>query len=220
MTMDISSLYSIDRLLGSTYGTNAAASTNKSSTSFENYLLNALGANNANSTSSSVSSLFNLYANGGTKALLGGLTSSDAASPLASQLLSSLQISGKTDSSLMNWNNPVSTTDQYADYLTKSVQSQMLTNMSAAKSKLQSSFDSFVERMGENPTAAARGRMEQMKQNISVIENYIASKSANNMDALIGQQTGSAQVDATAKKQSLVDQLNAKSAVTQYMLDL
>ncbi|MCH7321937.1 hypothetical protein LZ480_08530 [Solibacillus sp. MA9] len=200
MSMDVSSLNSLTSLLGSTYGTNSATSANTSSTSFETYFLNALGTNSTGDTSS-MSSLLDLYSNGGTNALLSGFTSTDSTSTIASQLLSNLQSSGTTDSSLMKLNKATSATDNYTDSLTSGFQSQVLNNMNAAKAKLQSSYESYVERMGENPTAAAQYRIDQMKQNISVIENYIASKSANNVD-------------------SLVDQLDAKSALTQYMLNL
>ena len=221
MSMDLSSLNSISSLLGSTYGTNAATSPVTSGTSFENYLMNALGTNSATSTSG-ISSLLDQYSNGGTNALLSGLTSSSGTSDMASQLLSSLQASGTSApglTSLMNTTSTATATDAYTNSMANSFQSQLLNNMNAAKAKLQSSFDGFIERMGEKPSASAQYRIEQMQQNISLIENYMASKSTNNADSLLGQLTGADSAKA-ATNHSLVNQLDAKSALTQQMLNL
>ncbi|WP_274307242.1 hypothetical protein [Solibacillus daqui] len=222
MSMDLSSLNSIYSLIGSTYDATATSTTNSSSDSFQNFLLNALGTNSTSSTSS-MSSLLDLYSNGGTNALLSGLSSSDSTSDMTSQLIASLKSSGMSSATnLTSLSNATSTTDAYTESLASTFQSQILNNMNAAKSNLQSSYDSYVKRMGENPTAAAKYRIEQMQQNINLIENYIASKSTNN-DLLLGQQTGLDTINSevkTSTNHSLVNQLNAKSAITQYMLNL
>ena len=220
MSMDLSSLNSINSLLGSTYGTAAATLPNTSGTSFENYLMNALGTNSA-SPASSVSSLLDTYSAGGANSLVSGLTSAGSTSDVASQLLSSLQSSGTSAPNLTSLYNTTNTSAPaaYADGLTSSFQSQLLNNMNAAKAKLQSSFDGYIERMGEKPTASAQYRIEQMQQNISLIENYIASKSTNSADGLLGQLTGTDSTKA-ATNHSLVNQLDAKSALTQHMLNL
>ena len=221
MSMDVSSLNSINSLLGSTYGTAAAAPAITSATSFDKYLMNALGTTST-TPASSVNSLLDMYSNGGASSLVSGLTGSGSTSDVASQLLSSLQSSGTGTSSadltsLFNTQN-TSPTATYADGLASSFQSQLLNNMNAAKAKLQSSFDGYIERMGENPTASAQFRIEQMQQNISLIENYIASKSTTSADGLLGQLTGTDSTKAT--NDSLVNQLDAKSALTQHMLNL
>ena len=221
MSMDVSSLNSINSLLGSTYGTAAAAPAITSATSFDKYLMNALGTTST-TPASSVSSLLDMYSNGGASSLVSGLTGSGSTSDVASQLLSSLQSSGTGTSpanltSLFNTQN-TSPTATYTDGLASSFQSQLLNNMNAAKAKLQSSFDGYIERMGENPTASAQFRIEQMQQNISLIENYIASKSTTSADGLLGQLTGTDSTKAT--NDSLVNQLDAKSALTQHMLNL
>lgn len=222
MSMDLSSLNSINSLLGSTYGTAAATTPNISGTSFENYLMNALGTGTNSATpAASVSSLLDMYSNGGANSLVNGLTSSGSTSDVASQLLSSLQSSGTSAANLTSlYNTPnTSAPAAYADGLTSTFQSQLLNNMNAAKAKLQSSFNGFIERMGETPNASAQFRIEQMQQNISLIENYIASKSTNSTDALLGQLSGTDSTKA-ATNHSLVDQLDAKSALTQYRLNL
>lgn len=218
MSMDVSSLNSINSLLGSTYGTAAAAPAITSGTSFDKYLMNALGTTSA-TPASSVSSLLDMYSNGGASSLVSGLTSSGSTSDIASQLLASLQSSGTAApnaTSLFNTAGVAPTA--YADGLTSSFQSELLNNMNAAKAKLQSSFDGFIERMGETPTASAQYRIEQMQQNISLIENFIASKATTGADGLLGQLTGADSAKAT--NDSLVNQLDAKSALTQQMLNL
>ena len=217
MSMDLSSLNSINSLLGSTYGTAAAAPAITSGTSFDKYLMNALGTNSA-APASSVTSLLDMYSNGGANSLVSGVTSSGSTSDIASQLLSSLQSSGTATPNLTSIANSSAPT-AYADGLKSSFQSQLLNNMNAAKAKLQSSFDGFIERMGEKPTASAQYRIEQMQQNIGLIENFIASKSTNSADGLLGQLTGKDSAKA-ATNHSLVNQLDAKSALTQHMLNL
>ena len=114
-------------------------------------------------------------------------------------------------------------TDTFASSLSNSFQAQILNNMNAAKAKLQNSYTSYVERAGENPTVAAKLRMEQMQQNMQIVDNYIGSKSSdsstnNQYDALLSQLSGS--TGATSTSQSLLDQFDAKSSLSQYLLNL
>lgn len=225
MSMDLSSLNSINSLLGSTYGSTNTATQATPSSSFENYLMNALGGQTS-STNTSTSPLSDLLSGSSTTSLLNGLTSSSSSSDTVSQLIQSLQSSGSTDASVNNLYNSSATnaaTDTFASSLSNSFQAQILNNMNAAKAKLQNSYTSYVERAGENPTVAAKLRMEQMQQNMQIVDNYIGSKSSdsstnNQYDALLSQLSGS--TGAASTSQSLLDQLDAKSSLSQYLLNL
>ena len=231
MSMDLSSVNSIMSLLGTSTGTAATSTQSTLSANFEDYLMNALGGSQ-NSTKTSESSLFDLISGSSTTSLLNGLNSSGNTNDIASQLIQSLQTSStsSTDSSanLNNLFNSTSSassidstnaTDMFASSLTNNFQAQIMKNMSAAKAKLQTNYDSYVQRAGENPTEAAKLRMEQMQQNINTVSNYMTTKSAessptNQYDTLLSQLTSG------TTNSSLLDQLDAKSSLSQYLLNM
>lgn len=232
MSMDLSSLNSIMSLLGTSNGAAATSTQSTSNANFEDFLMNALGGSQS-PTKTSDSSLFDLISGSSTTSLLNGLNSSGNTNDIASQLIQSLQTSStsSTDSStsLNNLFNSTSSTtstdsanatDMFASSLTNNFQAQIMKNMSAAKAKLQTNFDGYVQRAGENPTEAAKLRMEQMQQNINTVSNYMTTKSAdssatNQYDTLLSQLT-----NGTTNTSSLLDQLDAKSSLSQYLLNM
>lgn len=220
MSMDLSSLNSIYSLLGSTYGTTPATTQSSTSASFEDYLMNALGGQQS-SNNRNDASLFNLISGSSTTSLLNGLTSTGNSNDIASQLIQSLQSPGTTSSGVNNLYNPTTSaaSDMFSNSLTGNFQAQIMKNMSAAKAKLQSSYESYVERAGANPTDATKLRIEQMQKNIQLVDNYISTKSAESATTgqaglPLNQLNGS----TIPTSQSLLDQLNAKSSMSQYWL--
>jgi len=63
------------------------------------------------------------------------------------------------------------------DMLSSSFQTQLMSNLNMAKSKMQQGYLDFVSRVGENPSEAAIARIEEMKMNMQSIDQFINTKS-------------------------------------------
>ncbi|MGN7476296.1 hypothetical protein ACTHOQ_00460 [Solibacillus silvestris] len=201
MFNDLSLLGQINGLINPAYYQAKSASfTGGTSANFEDYLMNALN-NKEKTTGTNSGALFELLSSSSATPLLNGLNSTENTNDFASILIRNLQQPQKENFYMSDYNNvDHSLTQSYAGGLMNNFQAQMLNSMNAAKEKLQSSYSSYVERAGENPNAAAKLRIEQMQKNIGHIEQFIQSKTANNENALL-------------------QQLNAKSSLTQHLLE-
>lgn len=184
---------SLSGILHSTYNTMNASTINQGTqANFEDYLMNALNQKDKTKSTNSTA-LFDLLSNSGSTSLLNGLNSTASTNEFASMLIQNLQQPTTDQFSLTGFENGNnSLTNSYATGLMNHFEAQMLNQMNAAKSKLQTSYSNYVDRAGEKPTAAAKLRIEQMQQNISQMEQFIQSKStnasrANNTDPLIEQ---------------------------------
>lgn len=238
MAIDMSSLSTIYSLLGS--GSAVSTSTNQttSTANFEDYLMNALNGNTSTDKTNEIS-LYDTISNSGSSSLLSGLMSSGSSTDASLNALSGYDVYGALMGNSSN--NSFSTTsastssDLFSDYLTNSFQSTILKNMNAAKAKLQHSYEDFVTSIGDNPSEAAKLRMEQMQQNIALVDEYISGKSTtsslqlndltsnsqnDNMSNLLSQLTSSSNVNTTGEttEQMLMNQLNANSLFSQYLV--
>lgn len=206
MFSNLSSPSSISGLLNSTSNLTNAATVNQSTqANFEDHLMNALNQKDK-TTNTGSSALFDLLSNSSATSLLNGLNSTAGTNEFASMLIQNLQQPKTNQFSLTGFENVNnSLTDSYATGLMNNFEAQMLNQMNAAKSKLQTSFSNYVERAGENPTAAAKLRIEQMQQNIAHLDQFIGKRTSAN---------GSSNTD------SLLNQLNANGALTKSFVNL
>ena len=191
---------SVIGMLNSTYNTTNGTMFNKGTqANFEDYFMDALNQKDQ-TTKTSSSALFDLLSNSGTTSLLNGLNSTAGTNEFASMLIQNLQQPKTNQFSLTGFENVNnSLTDSYATGLMNHFEAQMLNQMNAAKTKLQTSYSSYVERAGENPTAAAKLRIEQMQQNIAHLDQFIEKRTSTN---------------GLINKDTLLDQLNANAAMT------
>ena len=181
MTINMSSLSSIYGLLGSTSSTSSNQTTS-STANFEDYLMNALNGNTSTDKTNAIS-LYDTISNSGSSSLLSGLMSSGSSTDASLNALSGYDVYGALMGNNSSSNNAFSTTgassDIFSNYLASSFQATMLKNMNAAKAKLQHSYEDYVTKIGDNPSEAAKLRMEQMQQNISVVDEYISGKTTS-----------------------------------------
>lgn len=179
--------------------TNASLFNQSTQANFEDYLMNALNQKDK-TTNTSSSSLFDLLSNSSATSLVNGLNSTAGTNEFASKLIQNLQQPKSDQFSLDGFENVNNLlTDTYATGLMNQFEAQMLNQMNAAKTKLQTSYSSYVERAGENPTAAAKLRIEQMQQNIAHLDQFIEKRTSTN---------------GLINKDTLLDQLNANAAMT------
>ena len=91
-----------------------------------------------------------------------------------------------------------STSDYFNDVLTSSLQSQITGMMTSAKENLENNMNAYTARMGDNRSEGVQQTIERMQSNISSLDNFISQRKTEN---------------------SLLEALNAKSSLTQYLID-
>ena len=101
-------------------------------------------------------------------------------------------------------------------YLQSSFQTTMMQNMNAAKAKLQTSYEDFVSKIGDNPNEAAKLRMTQMQQNIDIVSDFIAGKtsSATNSEKELSDLLGS---NESVNAADLLNQLKGNSTLLDWL---
>lgn len=202
MAMDIADLLSISG--NSLFKTTSSNQTNTSSgAGFSNFLLNAVSNPGASSSvnedilSSAVSSISANLAEG---LLSGGSSGSsltdymnNAANGANSVFSSTIDPAGSADMF-----GTSTTSDYFSDVLTSSLQSQITGMMTSAKDNLENNMNAYTSRMGDNRSEGVQQTIERMQSNISSLDNFISQRKTEN---------------------SLLDALNAKSSLTQYLID-
>ena len=202
MAMDIADLLSISG--SSLFNTTSSNQTNTSSgADFSNFLLNAVSNPGASSSvngdmlSSAVSSMSSNLAQG---LLSGGSSGSpltdytnDAANGASSVFSSTIDPAGSADMF-----GTSTTSDYFNDVLTSSLQSQITGMMTSAQENLENNMNAYTARMGDNRSEGMQQTIERMQSNISSLDNFISQRKTEN---------------------SLLEALNAKSSLTQYLID-
>ena len=218
MAIDLSTLNSISSLLGTTYGT-STASTNQSTANFEDYLMNALNASDTKDKTTT-NGLYDLISNSGNTSVLSGLMNSGSSTDAGLNAIDGYDayaaLMGGNNSSTNPFDKAASTSDAFSNYLQSSFESTMMKNMNAAKAKLQTSYEDFVAKVGENPSDAAKLRIQQMEQNISMVTDFMAGKtnSASSQDKQLSELLGN---NSSINASDLVNQLKGNSTLLDWL---
>lgn len=171
MTIDLSSLNSILNTVN--YSGGATTKAAQPTANFEDYLMNALNASKTNEKTST-NGLYDLISNSGNVSVMNGLMNSNNGVNAITSYDLYTSLTGGANSTTSN-----SKSDVFSDFLQSSFQSTMMKNMNVAKAKLQMSYEDFVAKVGNSPDEAAKIRMNQMKQNIETVGNFISTKNAS-----------------------------------------
>lgn len=190
MKIDLSSLQSIltsnSNLTSNVFGANA------STTSFENYFLNAL------SSKQNEQNMNTLYKD---------LSSFGSSSALSTLLSSNVNNSSLITSYLNSANGNTSYYDEQAmqntftSYLQNNFQAKQMDLLASATEKLNVKATEYKEQIGDNPSEAEKFRLQQMNKNVEQLTNYFKQKN-----------------EANTMNQTLLSQLQNSSALSQYLL--
>ncbi|MER2039933.1 MAG: hypothetical protein ABS944_17450 [Solibacillus sp.] len=190
MKIDLSSLQSI--LTSNSNLTSNVFGANTSTTSFENYFLNAL------SSKQNEQNMNPLYKD---------LSSFGSSSALSTLLSSNVNNSSLITSYLNSANGNTSYYDEHAmqntftSYLQNNFQAKQMDLLASAKEKLNVKATEYKEQIGDNPSEAEKFRLQQMNKNVEQLTNYFKQKN-----------------EATTMNQTLLSQLQNSSALSQYLL--
>lgn len=190
MKIDLSSLQSI--LTSNSNLTSNVFGANTSTTSFENYFLNAL------SSKQNEQNMNPLYKD---------LSSFGSSSALSTLLSSNVNNSSLITSYLNSANGNTSYFDEQAmqntftSYLQNNFQAKQMDLLASAKEKLNVKATEYKEQIGDNPSEAEKFRLQQMNKNVEQLTNYFKQKN-----------------EANTMNQTLLSQLQNSSALSQYLL--
>ena len=190
MKIDLSSLQSI--LTSNSNLTSNVFGANTSTTSFENYFLNAL------SSKQNEQNMNPLYKD---------LSSFGSSSALSTLLSSNVNNSSLITSYLNSANGNTSYYDEQAmqntftSYLQNNFQAKQMDLLASATEKLNVKATEYKEQIGDNPSEAEKFRLQQMNKNVEQLTNYFKQKN-----------------EATTMNQTLLSQLQNSSALSQYLL--
>ena len=190
MKIDLSSLQSI--LTSNSNLTSNVFGANTSTTSFENYFLNAL------SSKQNEQNMNPLYKD---------LSSFGSSSALSTLLSSNVNNSSLITSYLNSANGNTSYFDEQAmqntftSYLQSNFQAKQMDLLASAKEKLNVKATEYKEQIGDNPSEAEKFRLQQMNKNVEQLTNYFKQKN-----------------EANTMNQTLLSQLQNSSALSQYLL--
>ncbi|MEK4628839.1 hypothetical protein MKZ17_11585 [Solibacillus sp. FSL R7-0682] len=190
MKIDLSSLQSI--LTSNSNLTSNVFGANTSTTSFENYFLNAL------SSKQNEQNMNPLYKD---------LSSFGSSSALSTLLSSNVNNSSLITSYLNSANGNTSYFDEQAmqntftSYLQNNFQAKQMDLLASAKEKLNVKATEYKEQIGDNPSEAEKFRLLQMNKNVEQLTNYFKQKN-----------------EANTMNQTLLSQLQNSSALSQYLL--
>lgn len=190
MKIDLSSLQSI--LTSNSNLTSNVFGANTSTTSFENYFLNAL------SSKQNEQNMNTLYKD---------LSSFGSSSALSTLLSSNVNNSSLITSYLNSANGNTSYYDEQAmqntftSYLQNNFQAKQMDLLASATEKLNVKATEYKEQIGDNPSEAEKFRLQQMNKNVEQLTNYFKQKN-----------------EANTMNQTLLSQLQNSSALSQYLL--
>ena len=190
MKIDLSSLQSI--LTSNSNLTSNVFGANTSTTSFENYFLNAL------SSKQNEQNMNPLYKD---------LSSFGSSSALSTLLSSNVNNSSLITSYLNSANGNTSYFDEQAmqntftSYLQNNFQAKQMDLLASATEKLNVKATEYKEQIGDNPSEAEKFRLQQMNKNVEQLTNYFKQKN-----------------EANTMNQTLLSQLQNSSALSQYLL--
>ena len=198
MSIDMSSLMSVynSSLLNKASSNPINKMTN---TNFSDYLLDVLG-NRKSTTSTDENALYKALTSSTNANTLQAMLASGSSSTALTQYLANYTGDSNTNpvySSYFNNTNETKNSEYYSDTLASSFETQMISVLTGAKTKLENNMTMYAEKMGDNESEAVQQTLTRMQNNISVIENYLSQKSTEN---------------------GLMNALNLNSTLTQYLI--
>ena len=198
MSIDMSSLMSVynSSLLNKTSSNTTSTTTH---TNFSDYLLDVLN-NRKSTTSTDQNALYKTLTSSTNANTLQAMLASGNSSIALTQYLANTTGDSNTNpiySSYFNNTNETNTSEYYSDTLASAFETKMMSVLTGAKTKLENNMTTYVEKMADNKSEAMQQTLTRMKNNISVIENYLSQKSTEN---------------------GLMNALNSNSNLTQYLM--
>ena len=199
MSIDISSLLSVynSSLLNKASSNPINKMTN---TNFSDYLLDVLG-NRKSTTAKDDNALYKTLTSTTNANALQAMLASGSSSTALTQYLANYTSDSNTNpilSSYFNNTNETKNSEYYSNTLASAFETQMMSMLTSAKTKLEDNMTTYVEKMGDNKSEAVQQTLTRMQNNISVIENYLSQKSTEN---------------------DLMNALNSNSNLTQYLIN-
>lgn len=101
-----------------------------------------------------------------------------------------------------NETNDTNVDNSLGDMLTSSFQTELMSNLTIAKSKMQQGYVDYVSRIGDNPSEAAIARIEEMKTNMQSIDQFLSFKAT---------ELNAKQAYTQHSKENITAQLNVSS---------
>lgn len=188
MTIDIASLLAIS---GNSMYNTATTKQQTSSSDFNSMLMNVLSGQ---STTVDENPLYTVL----TSATNTDIYAQDSSSTYMDYLAQYNGSASSIEGYLSNYTNNQTNGEQVGNSLMASFQSQMLDTLTAAKANLEKNASTYAEKIGTDPSEAAKSRYEQMQNNVSILSDFISQKQQAN---------------------TLLNQLNSTSSMTQFLLN-
>ena len=200
MAFDITNLSSVQSLL-SQYTTGNATISN--APNFTDYLLDALDASNSTEQKKESNGLYDLISNSSNSTMMQSLLGTGSSSVLSKYLeQSSTGVDFLSPYTSSTSDTPATvTTEMFSEYLQSNFQAKMLKSMTAAKEKLQLNLDQYIAANANNDSEGVKLRIEQMKQNVSMVDSLLQSKTS-----------------ASTTNHDLLNKLSSNSAYSKYLL--
>lgn len=208
MSIDFSNISSIQSYL-TQFGAGVGATTNPTA-NFSDYFMQAIDQSKATEQQKETNGLYDLFAGSANSSAMQGLLGLGDNNILTQYLQGSgTSVNSLTGSSTnMNGINSAtdSTADLFSNYLQSNFQAKVSSTLTSAKSQLQVNLEAFKAEHIGNDNELVKLRMNQMEQNVSLLDNYLA-----------GNTTSSTGTSTSSTNDQLMQHLNNNAAYSKFL---